>query len=157
MIVHFFITFSIGSINHAVILCHLWCRLLVFSDMCSLTFQQEESMQIFLSAWAVLLVAKAAWRTEFELSPGQAEPITLALTCPTPTARLKIPAWEENTLMSIGCDDYNFLKRFQIYQRCSFQLLVTKQTSWLVIFVLFCWLFLCFFSIPVIICKRQKL
>lgn len=54
---------------------------------------QEENRQIFLSAWAVLLVAKAAWRTEFEPSPGQAEPITRALTtCPTPTARQKIPA-----------------------------------------------------------------
>lgn len=53
---------------------------------------REENMQIFLSAQAVLLVAKAVWRTEFELSPGQAEPITRALTtCPTPTARLKIP------------------------------------------------------------------
>lgn len=54
-------------------------------------------MQIFLSASAVSLVAKAAWCAKFELSPEQAEPITRALTtCPTQWARLKIPAWEEN-------------------------------------------------------------
>lgn len=45
---------------------------------------QEENMQIFLSAGAVLLVAKAAWHIGFEPSPGQPEPITRALTtCPT--------------------------------------------------------------------------
>lgn len=62
----------------------------------TITSPQEESVQIFLSALTVLLVAKAAWRTKFELSPEKAEPITWALTtCPAPTARLKIPAWEE--------------------------------------------------------------
>lgn len=55
----------------------------------------------------------------FEPSPGQAEPITRALTtCPTATAGLKkkikkIPDWEgkKKNWTSIGCDNYNFLSK----------------------------------------------
>lgn len=53
----------------------------------------KKKKQIFVSAVAVSLAAEAAWHTECEQSTGQAEPITAALTtCPTPTARIKIPA-----------------------------------------------------------------
>lgn len=71
---------------------------------------REENMQIFPSAGAVLLVAKAAWHIGFELSPVQPEPITPALTtCPTPTSSLKIPALRggKKSLLFSSCDHYN--------------------------------------------------
>lgn len=55
---------------------------------------KKKKEQIFVSAVAVSLAAEAAWHTECEQSTGQAEPITAALTtCPTPAARIKIPAF----------------------------------------------------------------
>lgn len=49
------------------------------------------------SVLTVLLEAKAGWRATFKSNPGQAEPITQALTtCPTQTSRLNIPTQKEN-------------------------------------------------------------